>query len=91
LPAASTPIRVCDAKVKGNLQVNNNAEPIAIGTGLLSCPGNIVGGNLQVDNNSGPIQVFDDSVSGNLHCKNNLSITTGGNSAKSIQGECAGF
>ena len=90
LPAASIPIRVCDAKVEGNLRVHNNAEPIAIGTGLLSCPGNSVGGSLEVDNNSGPIQVFDDSVGGNLQCKNNLSITAGGNSAKSKQGECAG-
>jgi hypothetical protein len=91
LPAASTPIRVCGAKVEGNLQVDNNAEPVAIGTGLPSCLGNSVGGNLQLDNNSASVQVFDNDASGNLHCEKNSSITGDGNTAESKQGECADF
>ena len=91
MPAASTPIRVCGAKVEGNLQVDNNAEPIAIGTGLPSCLGNSVGGNLQLENNSASVEVFDNDAGGNLHCKNNSSITGGGNTAESKQGECADF
>lgn len=91
LPAASTPIRVCGVKVEGNLQVDNNAEPITIGTGLPSCLGNSVGGNLQLDNNSASVEVFDNDAGGNLHCKNNSSITGSGNTVESKQGECADF
>ena len=46
LPASSAQNRVCDVIVKGNLQFQNSAAPIAIGAAS-ACPGNEVGGNLQ--------------------------------------------
>jgi hypothetical protein len=53
--------------------------------------GNTVSGNLQDQDNTGPSQVFNNSIGKNLLCQGNSSITGGGNSAKSKQGQCSAF
>jgi hypothetical protein len=42
-------------------------------------------------NNSGATQVFSNSVGNSLQCQANSAITGGGNTAKTKQGQCAGF
>jgi hypothetical protein len=43
-------------------------------------------------NNTGPTQVFNNTVSGNLHCQNDTTIQGGGNVVTNQkQGQCAGF
>jgi cytoskeletal protein CcmA (bactofilin family) len=69
--------------IGGNLQVQNNTASTTIDS-------NTVGGNLQDENNSSLTQVFSNSATGNLQCQNNPSIIVGGNTAKQIQGQCAG-
>jgi len=39
-----------------------------------------------VQQNTGAVGVFDNLVTGNLSCQNNLSITGGGNTARQKQG-----
>lgn len=91
IPAGSAQNQICGTEVKGNLQFHNNRAAVAIGTASGSCPGNTIGGNLQVNNNIAAVQVSDDAVGGNLQCQNNSSITGSGDTAKSLQGQCAAF
>jgi hypothetical protein len=70
LPSWTPPSQVCGASVKGNFQFQNNGNPIAIGSAP-SCPGNMIGGNLQVHNNSGATAIFGNTVGGNLQDLNN--------------------
>ena len=92
LPAGSAQNRICGTRVKGNLTFHNNGTAVAIGTtSSASCPGNTIGNDLQINNNLALVQVFDDAVGGNLQCQGNSSITGSGDTAKSLQGQCAGF
>jgi hypothetical protein len=78
--------------VKGSLQIQNNKNAIVIGSSSASCPGNHIGGNLQVTSNSGSTQVFDNTLQGNLQCSSNSSISGGGNFVKgNKQGQCSSF
>ncbi|HWE50640.1 MAG TPA: putative Ig domain-containing protein, partial [Bryobacteraceae bacterium] len=70
--------------IGGNLTVQNN-------TAATAAFGNSVSGNLQDQNNTAPTQIFGNTVGKNLLCQNNPSITGGGNTAKSKQGQCAAF
>jgi hypothetical protein len=92
-PARSAQDQICGSEVSGNVQINNNAAAITLGAGTssASCPGNTIGGDLQVINNLGAIQLFDDSIGGNLQCLKDAAITGGGDSAKSLVGQCAAF
>jgi hypothetical protein len=91
IPAGSAQNQICGTHIKGNLQVHNNGTAVAMGTTSASCPGNTISKNLQINNNLALVQVFDDKVGGNLQCQGNASITGGGDTAKSLQGQCAGF
>ena len=70
--------------IGGNLEVHNNSAATTV-------VANTVTGNLDDHNNAGPTQVFFDVVGKTLTCKQNASITGGGNTAKSTQGQCAAF
>ena len=70
--------------VGNNLTVQNNMAATIVN-------GNSVHGNLQDQNNSAATQVFGNTVGNNLQCQQDASITGGGNTAQSKQGECAAF
>ncbi|MGA2411323.1 MAG: hypothetical protein ABSG46_13160, partial [Candidatus Binataceae bacterium] len=89
--AASTENEICGTHVKGTLQFDNNATATTIGTTSASCPGNTIGGNLQVISNFDAVQVFDDTAGGNLQCLFNRSITGDDDTARLLQGQCADF
>jgi hypothetical protein len=91
IPAGSAQNQICGTKVKGNLTFHNNGTAVAIGTTSASCLGNTIGNDLQINNNVASVQVSDDAVTGNLQCQNNSVITGGGDTAKSLQGQCASF
>ncbi len=91
IPAGSAQNQICATDVKGNLTFHNNGTAVVIGTTSTSCPGDTIGNDLQVNNNTAAVQVFDDTAGGNLQCQSNSSITGGGDTAKSLQGQCAGF
>jgi len=70
--------------VGNNLTVQNN-------TAATFVDNNHVTGNLQDQNNTAPTQVFTNIVGNNLQCQSDPSITGGGNTAKSKQGQCSTF
>ena len=82
---------MCGAQVNHDLQFQNNAAPVDIGSSS-GCAGNTIHGNLQIQNNVAPVQVFFNQVSGNLQCGGNTaSITGGSNVAASKSGQCSAF
>jgi len=70
--------------VSGDLTVQNNPASTTIDS-------NTVKGNLTDQNNTAPSQVFTNAVTKNLQCNGNGSISGGGNTASSKQGQCATF
>jgi hypothetical protein len=84
--------QICGTQILGNVQVSSNATPLQFGArSLVSCPGNFVGGNLAIENNTGAIAVYDNAVQKNLTCSNNTSITGAGNTASKELGQCSNF
>jgi hypothetical protein len=67
--------QICDSMVLGDLQFQNNGTAVEIGSALPACAGNIVGGNLEVNNNTGSTAISDDIVVGNLQDHNNTAAT----------------
>ena len=84
LIGSSNPASCAGNNVGGNLEVHDN-------TAATTVEGNTVGGNLDDNNNTAPTQVFNNVVGNNLACGGDPSITGGGNTAKSKQGQCATF
>jgi hypothetical protein len=75
LPGGSVQNQICDTTVRGNLQFHNNGPAVQIGSTLPSCAGNIIGGNLEVHNNTGSTTISNDIVVGNLQDHNNTAAT----------------
>lgn len=84
LIGSTNPASCAGNNVGGNLQVHDN-------TAATTVAGNIVGGNLQDNNNTASTQIFTNMVGNNLQCAGDTSITGGGNTAKSKQGQCSTF
>jgi uncharacterized repeat protein (TIGR03803 family) len=91
VPAGTTTNTICGVSVNGSLYFDNNGSPAEIGSTTGACPGNTIGGDLEVINNSALVQVFDNTARDFLICSGNSSITGGGNSARSKQGQCSSF
>jgi len=72
LPSSSTQSSVCGITVKNDLQFQNSAAPLQIG-GSSGCPGNNIGGNLQVQNNSAAVNMYSNTVGNNLQVQNNTA------------------
>jgi hypothetical protein len=63
---------VCGTQVKGGLQIQNNASPLAFGArNPQTCTGNAVAGDLQANNNSAALAIDSNRVGGNLQAGNN--------------------
>ncbi len=71
-------------KVSGSIQVQSNS-------GATIIDGNTVGVSLQDQSNTGATQVFTNVIANALQCQSNTSITGGGNTAPTKQGQCAKF
>jgi hypothetical protein len=72
LAAAQPGARVCGARIQGNAVFQNNATAVEIGAAS-ACPGNIIGGNVMVQNSTALASVFGNAVTGNLHTQNNTA------------------
>jgi hypothetical protein len=75
VPPGLEPSQVCGSTVKGDLQYQNNGSPVVIGWANPWCVGNIIGGNLQVHNNTASIAIFSNTVGGNIQIQNNSAPT----------------
>jgi len=91
IPSGSVTNQVCATTISGNLQFQSNGTSVVIGSGSSSCAGNVIKGNLLALSNTGAAQVFSNVITGSLQCQSNTSITGGGNTAASKQGQCAKF
>jgi hypothetical protein len=89
--AASTN-RVCGATVANNLSLFTNATAVAVGSpDIVGCSGNVVGGNLTLQGNTGATTVYNNFVNKTLTCTSNASITGAGNAASKKNGQCSAF
>jgi cytoskeletal protein CcmA (bactofilin family) len=82
---------LCASRVAGNLLVSDNDIPIEIGSPQASCPGNISGRNVVIKNNADSIEVYDNQITKDLRCFDNISLAGGGNSARDKEGQCVPF
>ncbi len=75
-PAGTTPNQVCDAIVYGNLSLEKINANVQIGSASPStCAGNVIGGNLTVEENKGSTAIYNNTVSGNLTVEENKGST----------------
>ncbi len=83
---------ICGASIGGGLILSLNSSSVAVGNGGASCPGNTIGGTVQVLDNAAAVTVSGNSISGNLTCAGNSSIAGGGNTVTGRKlGQCASF
>ncbi len=75
LPGGAISNQICDATVHGNLQFQNNGTAVEIGSDHPSCAGNIISGDLHVQNNTGSTAISNNIVGGNLQDQNNTAAT----------------
>ncbi len=77
LPAGSAQNQICGTSVHGNLQFHNNGTAVLIGSDppQSSCPGNTVGNDLQVQNNTAATSIVGNTVGGNLTDQGNTAPT----------------
>ena len=75
--------------IKGDLRIeSSNAGPESFSIGTFGA--NEIRGNLSFNNNTGPSSIVNNTIKGNLTCQNNAPApVTGGNTAKSMLGQCA--
>ena len=75
IPVGAAQSQVCDSRINGNVQFQNNGTAVQIGSAFPACTGNTIGGNLEVQNNTGETRIFDNTVKGNLHDQDNTGST----------------
>jgi hypothetical protein len=76
LSAGQPPGAICGSMIKGNLVVQNNGSPVAIGANDPdACAGNTVGNDLQILNNYAASSIDYNNVGGNLQVNNNTAMT----------------
>ena len=87
LPSGAATNQVCGTTVQGDLQFQNNASAVLIGSASPPCAGNTIGGNLQVQNNTASLTIYGNTVMGNLQVQNNTGTTllSNNNVTKNLQ------
>ena len=73
--------QICGTIIGGNPKIIDNTISTQIGSGVcigFLGGGNIVGGNVEVENNTGGVGIASNLIGGNLVCKNNLPAPTPG-------------
>lgn len=84
--------QVCGATIRGGVQLLLNDSALAIGQGTAACPGNTIGGDVDVLNSLAATSIVDNNISGNLVCAANSSISGSGNIVRERkEGQCAAF
>ena len=88
----SSQSEICGASIKGGLLLSLNSSPVTVGNGGASCPGNTIGGAVEVLDNGGAVALTGNSITGNLTCAGNASISGGGNTVSGRKlGQCTSF
>ena len=90
IPSGSTANQVCDTTVTNDVHFQNNGTPVQIGSTVAACPGNTVGGNLDVHNNTAVTAIDNNVVGGNLTDNNNTAATQIFNNVITGNLQCSG-
>ncbi|MGA8029957.1 MAG: right-handed parallel beta-helix repeat-containing protein [Bryobacteraceae bacterium] len=69
------PNQVCGAKVEGDLFFKKNGTAVEIGSASSECPGNTIGGDLGIWDNTARTTILDNTVEGDLEDDNNKALT----------------
>ena len=91
LPSSTSQNSICGVAINGDLEIDNNASTVQVGSNSGSCSGSVIGGHLEIQNNTALVQGFNNTISDILTCAGNNSVTGGGNSATQKQGQCSAF
>jgi hypothetical protein len=76
IPVGTAQNLVCGSTVSGDLHFKKNDTPVEIGSASASsCEGNVIGRNLEVEDNAGATIIEGNSVSGDLRDDNNTAST----------------
>jgi hypothetical protein len=68
--------QLCGSSVQGNVQIHNSGVPVYLGSNVPSaCPGNTIGNDLQVYNNTAETELIGNTVHGNLQDHDNSALT----------------
>jgi YVTN family beta-propeller protein len=75
-PRGTTKNQVCGSTIRGDLHFRNNGDPVVIGSPNQSlCAGNVIHGNLEVQNNTGTTVIYGNTVRFDLLDQNNRAAT----------------
>ncbi len=91
IPSGSAQNTICGVNVGGSLYFDGNGTAAQIGSSAGSCPGNTIGGDLEVNNNTGLVQMFYNTANDDLTGTGNSSVTGGSNAARNKIGQLSSF
>jgi uncharacterized repeat protein (TIGR03803 family) len=91
LPASTAQNSICGTAVNGDLEIDNNASTVQVGSNSGSCAGNVIGGHVEFENNTALIQGFNNTILDIMECDGNNSVTGAGNSARQKTDQCSAF
>jgi hypothetical protein len=74
IPDGSALNQICGTTVSGNLRFRNNRTAVEIGTASM-CAGNMIGGDLKVQNNSALTTLSNNTIGGDAQDQNNTATT----------------
>lgn len=67
--------QICDTTVDRDLSIQNSALPVQVGsTTDASCPGNVLGGNIQMEHNNTAIALGGNTVTGSVQLDHNAAV-----------------
>jgi YVTN family beta-propeller protein len=75
-PRGTTQNQVCGSTIRGDLRFRNNGDPVVIGSPNQSlCAGNVIDGNLEVQDNTGKAVIYGNTVRFDLLDRDNKAAT----------------
>lgn len=87
--ASNVSSQICDSFMYGNVSLESITANVQIGsTNAAVCGGNVIAKNFSVENNAGNLMLFNNTVTGNMSCEHNSSISGSGNVARKKQNTC---
>jgi hypothetical protein len=76
VPVGTAQNQVCGSTVSGDLDFKINGSPVEIGSASVSsCGGNVIGGDLDVENNAAANSIYGNTVKDNLLDRNNTAAS----------------
>ena len=90
IPAGSAVNKVCDTTVRKALTFQGNGTTVQIGSTVAACPGNTIGGSVDVSGNTAITAIFNNVVGGDMQVDDNTAATQIFNNTITGKLECSG-